>query len=283
MLFAIWTREINRPTRDIDLLGFGANDTNEITEIFRDICETNVEPDGLVFMPENVRAETIRADSAYSGIRVTMEARLENARIPIQVDIGFGDAVTSDPPEVEFPVLLDFPVPRLRSYPVYTVVAEKLEAMVLLGEANSRMKDFYDVRSMTMRFEFDGQTLVEAIRATFERRKTRLSGRIPIAFTQEFATAKTSQWNAFIRRNGLPLESFNGVVDAIRTFAVPPLMASGGQDNSYIIGPPLAHGNQRSECYLFPGVHCPVGHFLGPCVSRSSDRQAAYATAARIS
>jgi hypothetical protein len=157
-----------------------------------------------------------------------MEARLENARIPIQVDVGFGDGVTPDPEEVQFPVLLDLPAPRLRSYPIYTVIAEKLEAMVLLGEPNSRMKDFYDVKFLSLRFEFDGQTLVEAIRATFNRRITILPNVVPVAFTQEFATEKAPQWNAFILRNRLPAELFTSVVDAIRVFAVPPLLASAG-------------------------------------------------------
>jgi predicted nucleotidyltransferase component of viral defense system len=228
MLFAIWTEETHRPTRDIDFLGFGANDTDELARIFRDICQTDVEPDGLLFKMETVRAQPIRDASVYAGIRITMEARLENARIPIQVDIGFGDAVTPDPEEVQFPVLLDLPAPRLRSYPLYTVIAEKLEAIVLLGEANSRMKDFYDVKFLSLRFEFDGQTLVEAIRATFNRRKTRLPDVVPVAFTQEFATDKAPQWNAFIQRNRLPAELFTSVVDAIRVFAVPPLLASGG-------------------------------------------------------
>jgi hypothetical protein len=155
-----------------------------------------------------------------------MEAILESARIPIQVDIGFGDAVTPAPEEVAFPVLLEFPAPHLRSYPVYTVIAEKLEAMVLLGEANSRMKDFYDVWFLSRRFEFDGETLVQAIRATFDRRKTQLPTSVPLALTQEFATLKTGQWNAFAQRNKLSDELFPTVVDAINSFAAQPLLAS---------------------------------------------------------
>ena len=211
MLFVIWTGESHRPTRDIDLLGFDANDTDELAEIFREICRTGVEPDGLVFSPETVLVEPIREDAVYAGIRVTMEAKLDSARIPIQVDIGFGDAVTPGPEEVEFPVLLDLPAPRLRSYPAYTVVAEKLEAMVLRGEANSRMKDFYDVWFMSSRFEFDGETLVKAIRTTFDRRKTKLPETVPAAFAEEFATTKTLQWNAFVRRNRLREEPFTAL------------------------------------------------------------------------
>jgi predicted nucleotidyltransferase component of viral defense system len=229
MLFTVWTEETHRPTRDIDLLGFCANDTDELAQIFREVSQTDVEPDGLVFRPETVNAESIREEAAYAGIRITMEARLENARIPIQVDIGFGDAVTPGPEEVQYPVLLDLPAPRLRSYPVYTVIAEKLEAMVLLGEANSRMKDFYDVRFLSLRFEFDGKTLVEAIGATFDRRKTRLPDVVPAALTDEFAAAKTPQWNAFSGRNNLTAEPFSAVVSAIRVFAATPLLASRGE------------------------------------------------------
>ena len=155
-----------------------------------------------------------------------MEAVLENAQIPIQVDIRFGDVVTPAPEEVEFPVLLEFPAPHLRSYPVYTVIAETLEAMVLLGEANSRMKDFYDVWFLSRRFEFDGEKLVRAIRATFDRRKTKLPTNVPLALTQEFATNKTGQWNAFVQRNKLSADPVPRVINTIHSFAAQPLFAS---------------------------------------------------------
>jgi hypothetical protein len=134
--------------------------------------------------------------------------------------------VTPAPEEGAFPVLLEFPAPHLRSYPVYTVISEKLEAMVLLGEANSRMKDFYDVWFLSRRFEFEGETLIQAIRATFDRRKTKLPTSVPLALTQEYATLKTGQWNAFVQRNKLSAEPFPRVFDAIHTFATPPLLAS---------------------------------------------------------
>jgi Nucleotidyl transferase AbiEii toxin, Type IV TA system len=204
MLFVIWSDETHRPTRDVDSLGFGPSDSNELERIFRHVCEMAAEPDGLRFNPQTVRAQPIREQSGCAGIRVTMDAVLENARIPIQVDIGFGDAVTPAPEEVAFPVLLEFPAPHVRSYPVYTVIAEKLEAMVLVGEANSRMKDFYDVWFLSRRFEFDGETFVQAIRATFDRRKTQLPTSVPLALTLQFATLKIGQWNAFVRRNKLP-------------------------------------------------------------------------------
>ncbi|HEY5704870.1 MAG TPA: nucleotidyl transferase AbiEii/AbiGii toxin family protein [Terrimicrobiaceae bacterium] len=172
MLFRIWTEISHRPTRDLDLLGMGSEEAGEVAAIFREICTVPVEPDELEFLVDSVTAKPIREEAVYGGIRVTIEARLGNVRI--QSDVGFGDAVTPGPQAVEFPALLDFPAPQLRSYPTYTVVAEKLEAMVLLGEANSRMKDFYDLWFLSRTFEFDGPTLVGAIRATFNRRKTPL-------------------------------------------------------------------------------------------------------------
>ncbi|MFM8764913.1 MAG: nucleotidyl transferase AbiEii/AbiGii toxin family protein, partial [Spartobacteria bacterium] len=162
MLFRVWRDFSHRPTRDVDLLGFGSTETNDLEEIFRELCLQQVEPDGLLFLPSTVKAELIREQAVYGGIRVTLEARLGNARVPIQCDVGFGDAVTPAPEQIEFPALLDFPAPRLRSYPTYTVIAEKLEAIVLLGETNSRMKDFYDLWFLSREFEFDGNTLVAA-------------------------------------------------------------------------------------------------------------------------
>jgi hypothetical protein len=137
--------------------------------------------------------------------------------------------LTPGPDEVQYPVLLNLPAPRLHSYPVYTVIDEKLEAMVLLGEANSRMRDFYDVRFLSVRFEFDGKTLVEVIRATFDRRKTKLPDVVPAALTDEFAAAMTPQWNAFSGRNNLTAKPFSAVVVATRVFAAPPLLASEGE------------------------------------------------------
>ena len=126
MLFVIWKETIHRPTRDLDLLGYGSDDLGELENIFREICSSKVEPDGLVFLPDTVHAETIRDQAAYGGTRVTMQARLIKTRIYVQVDIGFGDVVTPGPEETSFPVLLDFPAPQLRAYPIYTVVAEKI-------------------------------------------------------------------------------------------------------------------------------------------------------------
>lgn len=226
MLFRIWTENSHRPTRDLDLLGTGPAEAGELVTIFREICRTPVEPDGLEFLEESVKAGPIREEAIYGGIRVNLEARLGNIRIHVQTDVGFGDAVTPAPLDVEFPGLLDFPTPRLRTYPIYTVVAEKLEAMVLLGEANSRMKDFYDLWFLSRNFEFDGDTLVLAIGATFTRRKTQLSPALPSGLHDEFATMKIIQWSAFQRKNHLGENPMLEVIRAIRQFIEPPLQAA---------------------------------------------------------
>lgn len=226
MLFAIWTEETHRPTRDVDLLGFGENNTEELEGIFREFCSLPIEPDGLIFHAETVKAERIREEAAYAGIRVTLVAQLENAKIPVQADVGFGDAVTPEADEIIFPTLLDLPAPKLRAYPIYTVVAEKLEAMIYLGESNSRMKDFFDVWFLSQRFEFSGQTLTEAIQATFQRRKTLIPNESPIAFSKDFSSMKELQWKSFLSRNRLAQVSFSEVLESLLTFAMKPLQAA---------------------------------------------------------
>lgn len=145
--------------------------------VFRRVAQVAVEDDGLVFLPDTVTAEAIRENDNYQGVRVNIEARLGNARIPLQVDIGFGDAVTPKAGKIVFPTLLEFPAPKVAAYPKETAIAEKFEIMVKLGMANSRMKDYYDLWTLCQEFDFDGDVLSAAIRATFRRRKTALPSR----------------------------------------------------------------------------------------------------------
>ena len=197
---------------------------DEVENMFREICDLAVQPDGLQLLPESVRAEAIRDQAAYPGIRVKLTAHLTNARIPVQVDIGFGDAVTPDPENVNFPTLLEFPSPRLRAYPIYTVVAEKIEAMVSLGSANSRMKDFFDLWFMSQNFDFDGSVLAQAIEKTFERRKTELTTELP--FTEEFVSLKSTQWKAFVSRNRLAARDFDDLLTVVSRFVEPAFSAA---------------------------------------------------------
>jgi Nucleotidyl transferase AbiEii toxin, Type IV TA system len=204
LLFAVWGVDDHRPTRDADLLGSGDSDPAALTALFREVCAVPCE-DGISFDPDSVAAAPIAEDKIYPGVRVTLRAKLAGARIPVQIDIGFGDAVTPAPERVDYPVLLDAPAPKLRAYPVATVVAEKFHAMTVLGMGNSRMKDFHDLRVIASRFEIETGLLAGAIAATFERRKTSLPGDAPVALCAEFAAdkAKLAQWAAFLRRNRL--------------------------------------------------------------------------------
>ncbi len=206
-LFTIWTGEPHRATRDIDLLGFGDPGERRILDIFTDVLapENIFDDDGVRFDIDSLAVGPIREEQAYGGVRVEMVAHITNAEVHIQVDVGFGDAITPDAVLVDFPPLLDFPAPRLRAYPRETVVAEKLEAIVQLGMANSRMKDYFDLAVLARSFEFDNEILSRAIYATFERRKTPLPKDLPIGLTDAFTqdAMKQSQWAGFIRKSGV--------------------------------------------------------------------------------
>ncbi len=229
MLFLLWTGQAHRPTKDLDLLASGEPSQDRFTSIFHDICKQSVEDDGLVFDPDTVNVERIKEDQEYEGWRILTVVTLERARIPLQIDIGFGDAITPAPATVEFPTLLEFPAPVLMAYSRETVVAEKYQAMVSLGIANSRMKDFYDLRVLARDFAFDGRMLSAAIQATFERRKTTLPADVPLALTPKFHddATKKLQWQGFVKKSKLPATDM-GLVEiaaAMREFLLPPTAA----------------------------------------------------------
>jgi len=233
MLFMAWTGQSYRPTVDMDLLSYDENSSERLAEVFRAVCGIEVEPDGLVFDPGTVNATPIREEQGYQGQRVTLTAFLGKARIPIQVDVGFGDVVIPKARMISYPTLLDFPAPGIRACPRETVVAEKLQAMVVLGIANSRMKDFYDLYVLARDFAFDGVTLTRAIKATFNRRKTEIPRETPLALTEEFGRddTKSVQWKAFVRKSGLEqgVPELLDVLSHIRDFLLPPLKAASGQ------------------------------------------------------
>lgn len=226
LLFTVWGGAPYRSTRDLDLLGHGDNRVSTVVTVFRDICQTAVKDDGLVFMMDSIHGEEIRGDQEYEGVRLSFEARLAEARIPIQVDIGFGDTVIPQPEPLDYPAMLDFPAPKVLGYPREAVVAEKYQAMVQLGIANSRMKDFYDIWFLSQNFPFDGQRFAIAIRSTFDGRRTPLPGIPPLALTVEFFVdrAKQAQWTAFLKRSGLGAAglSLPDVCMALERFLMPP-------------------------------------------------------------
>jgi len=195
-------------------------------KIFREICEIECE-DGVTFLVDQVRAERIREDEKYEGVRVRIDARLGNARIPIQIDIGFGDAITPEPVEVTYPTFLAMPAPTLRAYPRETVVAEKFHALATLGMSNSRMKDFFDLWTLARQFEFQGELLCDALQATFGRRGSPLPSEAPVALTSEFTTDadKLKQWGGFLQKGKLPPVPLPDVVAAIKMFLEPAAFA----------------------------------------------------------
>lgn len=225
LLFTLWYDMPHRTTRDADLLGFGASDLGSVAQTFRDIASIAVD-DGIVFEPASVVAEEIRKDAGYAGARILISGELAKARCKTQIDIGFGDAVTPSPVDAVYPVLLgDLPAPKLRTYPVYTVVAEKLHAIALLGMTNSRLKDYLDLSVLLEREALDMDLLVQAIKATFERRSTAIPAILPIGLSNEFArdASRQSLWRAFLKKNELTPEPLATIVERLRIALEPAL------------------------------------------------------------
>ncbi|MDX0973238.1 nucleotidyl transferase AbiEii/AbiGii toxin family protein [Sinorhizobium medicae] len=247
MLFVTWVADPFRPTRDLDLLGHGDSDAVSIAETFRAICAQPVADDGVTFEIAALTAAPIREEVEYGGVRVRTTATIAGARIPIQVDIGFGDAVTPGAVEIDYPALLDAPAPHLHAYPVETVVAEKFEALVTLGIANSRLKDFYDLWLIAQTFEFRRSTLIEAVRRTFERRETTLPADIPIGLSNEFTMAWSAQWQTFLRRERMAAapETFAAVIGDLCLFLLP-LVDAENDEQSWLPGGPWSKEKENA-------------------------------------
>lgn len=202
-LFAIWGTA--RPTRDIDFTGYGSRDPQDVTAAFREICDTADDVDQLVFDTDTITAEPIRDGSEYDGLRLKIRARLGESNIPIQVDVGFGNAIVPGPEEKAYRTILGDPAPRILAYPPESRRTEKMHAMVILGERNSRHKDFYDLHAMACAFPFERSTLVRALKATFEHRATPITVDTPAAVTGRFYSdeSRAQQWRAYVTRNSL--------------------------------------------------------------------------------
>ena len=223
LLFDLWFDMPLRPTRDIDLLGFGVSETPHLIGVFQDLCGLEVD-DGMVFVADSLNAQEIRKAANYSGVRVTLRAQLGPSKASIQIDVGYGDAVTPAPEKAAYPVLLDeFAAPLLRVYPRETVVAEKLETIVLLGIANSRMKDYFDLWVLCKHTHGESSLLKQAIHATFQRRGTPLPKALPVGLSEEFAldTQKQQQWRAFLKKNRLDEVALQSVVEDLRLWLAP--------------------------------------------------------------
>lgn len=229
-LFTLWDDQPHRMTQDIDLLGIMDGVIPELIGTFQDICSISEGNDGLRFPNDEISGEEIREDQVYGGIRIKLIGYLGKMRIPLQVDIGFGDSVTPDAEKVIIPSLLGLPDPVLYAYPKETVIAEKAQAMVVLGIANSRMKDFYDLWTLSRNHDYEGYVLIEALRNTFARRQTTIPEELPIGLSEEFCTdtAKRLQWRAFLHKSGLSTENLElpVVIERLREFLWPPMEAA---------------------------------------------------------
>lgn len=225
MLFVLWLKDLHRPTQDLDLLGFGDLSSSSLKGIFEDLCDLPVEDDGLEFFREGIEIQEIREAEIYQGLRVKVSGLLGTTRLKVSVDVGFGDVVVPDPEKSEYPVLLNHPQPEIKTYPREAVVAEKVDAMILLGIRNSRMKDYYDLWTLAQRFPFEASLLARSMDATLKRRGRQFPSRALQGLQDEFAAspAKQTQWKAFLRRT-IPDQGdleLSEVVSLIREFIAP--------------------------------------------------------------
>jgi predicted nucleotidyltransferase component of viral defense system len=247
-LCSVWMPDAYRPTRDVDFLGLGEDSEGAVKDIIMDVCRESVPDDGVIFDGGSIRIARIRDDNAYGGRRVKFQARLGRTCIPVQLDVGFGDAITPELQKIDYPTLLEFPAPHLMAYPRETVVAEKFQAMVALGVANSRMKDFYDLWMMARTFPFDGPTLTLAIANTFARRRTPIPRETPLVLTEEFATDRnaTVQWGAFLERADLLSRAtdFAHLIPDLAAFLLPPMLVAAHSSDplqTWFAGGPWTH------------------------------------------
>ena len=203
-LFRVWTGEELRPTRDLDFLAIGPQDNPAIRNSLQVICNVACPEDGVVFHPGATRIYRIRIGQPYGGLRARIQGNIGRARLPLRMDIGFGDVITPGSELQKYPTLLDLPAPRLWTYPRETLVAEKLEAMVRLGAMNSRVKDIWDIVCLARRFPFDGETLQTAIAETFRRRRTSFAGPSPVSLLPDYYedTARARRWSVLQRQIG---------------------------------------------------------------------------------
>jgi hypothetical protein len=218
LLFDLWFDLPHRPTRDIDLLGFGPSEIDDLVEVFQQVCIQTFD-DGMVFDQTSVQAARIRKDANYAGVRVTLTGKLDVARCSVQIDIGYGDAVTPAAELVQFPALLeDVAPPSLRAYPVYTVIAEKYEAIVNLGMTNTRLKDCFDLWFLATHAKIDEAILRQAIQATFARRRTDVPTVLPLGLSDAFAASsiKQQQWRAFLSKSKLIAPGLEEVLAVLR-------------------------------------------------------------------
>ncbi|MBN1578694.1 MAG: nucleotidyl transferase AbiEii/AbiGii toxin family protein [Chitinispirillaceae bacterium] len=218
LLFTVWSGAGKRPTRDIDLMGRGENEISAVVDIFKEIISVEIQDDCMVFFPDRVEGMKIKEDDEYEGVRVFIEGSICGAISNVQVDIGFGDAVTPGPVYVEFPRMIKMRPFSLFMYPRETVFAEKLDAILTRGMVNSRMKDYYDLFILIRDNSFNAESLRRAVLNTLNRRKTILPDSCPKGLSEEFAHnhEKVVQWKSFLNKSGLDAGELSEIITNIR-------------------------------------------------------------------
>jgi predicted nucleotidyltransferase component of viral defense system len=224
LMLTAWRAPTTRPTKDIDFLARMRNDVDTVVGVVKEICAQDVDPDGLLFDIRSVDGRVIKEDADYEGVRVTLLSHLQKARVNMQIDTGFGDVVVPGAAMLEYPTILDYDAPKVRGYSRETTIAEKFEAMVKLGQINSRIRDFFDIWLLLRQFDFEGPLLARAVRETFANRGTAINPD-PVALTAEFAAdpSKTRQWAGFVDKSRIDFAPamLQDVVDAIADFIGP--------------------------------------------------------------
>jgi type I restriction enzyme S subunit len=286
MVFALWGGSVYRATRDLDFTGYGDPSEETVLQCFREICAQAGEDDGVEFDTSTIRVEPISDEAEYNGVRVRFEARLGGARISMQVDVGFGNAIEPAARDEEYPTLLGGPAPRIRAYPVEAVVAEKLHAIHRFGMTNSRLKDFYDLYVLSEQFEFDAEFLQRAVAATFERRGTPIVSTLPAGLQPRFFAddARAGQWRAYLSRSGLPGAPFDFQVvgERLRAFLGPIWdgLANGWSANgTWRHGNGWSFGETGSGAAKVPGTAVEsIAQVTAPAVITAKDAVAATST-----
>ena len=244
-LFRVWTGQELRPTQDIDFLASAPEDHAALRTSFEAICAVPCPQDGVIFDPATIQMRDIRGDQFFGGVRMRMEGRLGQARLPLQIDIGFGDVITPERQERDYPTLLDLPAPRLWTYPRETLVAEKFHAMVSRGMTNTRVKDLWDIACLARRFAFDGETLRTAIEETLRRRQTPLADKRPLALKPDYYldATRAQRWRVLQGQIG---DSADG----------PALLVDAGEELLRFLGPvcdSLIEGRTFAEAWSAGG------------------------------
>ena len=217
-----------RATKDLDFQGVLSSDKDNLIKVIKEICDINIEADGVEFDASTVTAAEIMLEANYPGIRVKFLGYLGKSKINMVLDVSFGGSIIPNALVLDFPTLLDSPTFKIKQYPLETVISEKLETTISKSEFNSRRKDFYDLWLLSEEKEFDGAVLIRAIKATFQDRNTNLPSDINNIFSDQFISQYQSAWVTFLKKEALEKvapEDFEIVVKKLRLFLLPPIEA----------------------------------------------------------